>query len=107
MQFLWRPRPASLLDAGTEAEILKNLKDLSKKYMEEDEAAEQGQNKELLEKRRQLMDEFKARQVSSRIHTLAYFAQVGSATGCIYGYVVGSLHAGILSGAKGAFCIGS
>lgn len=42
---------------------MKNLKDLSKKYLEEDEAAEQGQNKELLEKRRQLMDEFKARQV--------------------------------------------
>lgn len=42
---------------------MKNLKDLSKRYIEEDEAVTQSQDKETLERRRQLMDEFKARQV--------------------------------------------
>ena len=37
-QFLWRPRPASLLSKEKEKEIKKNLAEYSKRYQKEDDA---------------------------------------------------------------------
>ncbi|CAM6084442.1 unnamed protein product [Calypogeia fissa] len=59
-QFLWRPRPPTLLGAEEEAEIAKNLRKYSKKYEVEDQEMSNYQGAQDLENRRKLMDEWKS-----------------------------------------------
>ncbi|BBN19832.1 translation initiation factor 3 subunit B [Marchantia polymorpha subsp. ruderalis] len=59
-QFLWRPRPPSLLSAEEEAEIAKNLRKYSKKYEVEDAEQSNINTAQDLEHRRKLMDDWKS-----------------------------------------------
>jgi len=60
LQYLWRPRPPSLLGEKKEAEIAKNLKSYAKRYEDEDERLREKQDTNLASHRKRLMDEFKA-----------------------------------------------
>lgn len=57
-QLSWRPRLPSLLPPEKEAEIVKNLKQYTKRYDEEDEALVRTADEDVLAERRQLMDEW-------------------------------------------------
>ncbi|KAF9662035.1 hypothetical protein SADUNF_Sadunf18G0011200 [Salix dunnii] len=57
-QFLWRPRPPSLLSPEKEEEIAKNLKKYSKKYEAEDQDVSLQLSEQDREKRRMLKDEW-------------------------------------------------
>jgi len=54
----WRPKPPSVLSADQIKEIRKNLKTYSEKYSAADKMRDTKASKELLEKRRKLMDDF-------------------------------------------------
>ncbi|KAK1262156.1 Eukaryotic translation initiation factor 3 subunit B [Acorus gramineus] len=58
IQFLWRPRPPSLLTVEKEEEIAKNLKKYSKKYEAEDQDASLLLSEQDREKRKQLLEEW-------------------------------------------------
>lgn len=60
LQFLWRPRPPTLLSPEDEAEISRNLRKYSKKYEVEDAEALTATSAQDLENRRKLMDEWKS-----------------------------------------------
>lgn len=57
-KFSWRPRPASLLTADQIKEIRKNIKTYGEKYSSADAKRLKAVSKELLEKRRKMMDDF-------------------------------------------------
>lgn len=57
-QFMWRPRMPSLLPPEKDAEIVKNLKQYSKKYEEEDEALVMQADADVLQERKRMTDEF-------------------------------------------------
>ncbi|KAI5586795.1 hypothetical protein POPTR_006G267500v4 [Populus trichocarpa] len=57
-QFLWRPRPLSLLSPEKEEEIAKNLKKYSKKYEAEDQDVSLQLSEQDREKRRMMKDEW-------------------------------------------------
>lgn len=57
-QFLWRPRPPSLLSAEKEEEIAKNLKKYSKKYEAEDQDVSMQLNEQDRKKRKMLQDQW-------------------------------------------------
>ncbi|XP_078439767.1 eukaryotic translation initiation factor 3 subunit B-like [Wolffia australiana] len=57
-QFLWRPRPPSLLSLEKEEEIAKNLKKYSKKYEAEDQDVSQLLSEQDREKRKMVKDEW-------------------------------------------------
>jgi len=59
-QFLWRPRPPTLLTPDDEAEISKNLKKYSKKYEADDLARSLEGTERDTENRRKLVDEWKS-----------------------------------------------
>ena len=59
VQFLWRPRPPSLLSAEKEQEVAKNLRKYSKKYEVEDEEAGQATSAAEVERRRELMEQWR------------------------------------------------
>jgi translation initiation factor 3 subunit B len=59
-QFSWRPRLPSLLPPEKDAEIVKNLKQYSKRYDEEDEALVMQADQDVIQERQRLMDEFNA-----------------------------------------------
>lgn len=59
-QFLWRPRPPTLLGAEDEVEISKNLRKYSRKYEVEDQEMSNYQGAQDLENRRKLVDEWKS-----------------------------------------------
>eukprot|EP00850_Spirogloea_muscicola_P016935 SM000141S00879 [mRNA] locus=s141:121775:136794:- [translate_table: standard] len=65
-QFLWRPRPPSLIGPEKEAEIMKNLRKYSKRYEVEDEEAGQASSAAEIERRRALLDEWRNWQASWR-----------------------------------------
>lgn len=58
-QFLWRPRPPTLLTAEDEMEIAKNLRKYSKKYEVEDAEAYNAMSTQDIEHHRKLIDEWK------------------------------------------------
>ncbi|KAG9017120.1 Translation initiation factor 3 subunit b [Tulasnella sp. 427] len=59
-QFIWRPRPKTLLTKEQQKAILKKLKEYSKTFDMEDAAEESSANRELVAHRRRLVDEWKA-----------------------------------------------
>lgn len=60
IQFLWRPRPPTLLTPEDEAEIIKNLRKYSKKYEADDLARSLEGTERDTENRRKLVDEWKS-----------------------------------------------
>jgi len=65
-QFLWRPRPASLLTKEDQKRVRKTLREFSRTFDEEDAAAESQGSAEVLQLRRRLIDEWNAWQASAR-----------------------------------------
>lgn len=59
-QFVWRPRPATLLSKEEQAEIRKNLRNYSKMFDEQDLAKKNTANKAVVEARKRLLDEWLA-----------------------------------------------
>ena len=59
-QFLWRPRPRTLLTKEQQKQIRKNLKDYSRTFDEEDAAEESNVSAELIAQRKRLVDEWNA-----------------------------------------------
>lgn len=80
-QFLWRPRPPSLLSAEEEASILKNLKQHAKKFEEEDAALLAEADTAIVAERRAVLDAWAAWVASSR----PYAAEVAAARAAVLG----------------------
>ena len=59
-QFLWRPRPRTLLSKEKQRQIRRNLKEYSRQFEEEDAAEESNVSAELIAHRRRLIDEWNA-----------------------------------------------
>ncbi|UYV80643.1 EIF3B [Cordylochernes scorpioides] len=57
-QFLWRPRPKSLLSEEKNNEIKKNLKNYSKQFVLRDRLAKSKMDREMFEKKSKLLEEF-------------------------------------------------
>jgi translation initiation factor 3 subunit B len=59
-QFVWRPRPATLLSKDDQKRVRKNLREFSKLFDEEDAAEETNVSATLLSHRKRLIDEWNA-----------------------------------------------
>ncbi|KAH8120396.1 translation initiation factor eIF-3b [Phellopilus nigrolimitatus] len=59
-QFLWRPRPKTLVSKDKQRQIRKNLKEYSRAFDEEDAAEESNVSAELIAQRKRLVDEWNA-----------------------------------------------
>ena len=59
-QFVWRPRPPTLLSKEEQKKIRKNLREYSKQFEEEDEIEASAANREVVEARQRMLDEWKA-----------------------------------------------
>ena len=65
-QFLWRPRPRTLLTKEQQRQIRKNLKEYSRVFDEEDAAEESNVSAELIAQRKRLVDEWNAWRIRSK-----------------------------------------
>ena len=65
-QFLWRPRPRTLLTKEQQHQIRKNLKEFSRQFDEEDAAEESNVSAELIALRKRLVDEWNAWRIKSK-----------------------------------------
>lgn len=59
-QFIWRPRPRTLLTREQQRKIRKNLREYSRAFDEEDAAEESNVSAELIALRKRLVDEWNA-----------------------------------------------
>lgn len=59
-QWIWRPRPPTLLSKEEQAEIRKNLRNYSKLFDEQDLAKKNTANRQVVEHRRRLLQEWLA-----------------------------------------------
>jgi len=59
-QLIWRPRPPTLLSKEEQAEIRKNLRNYSKLFEEQDLAKKNTANRQVVEQRRKLLQEWLA-----------------------------------------------
>jgi translation initiation factor 3 subunit B len=59
-QWLWRPRPPTLLSKEEQAEIRKNLRNYSKVFDEQDLAKKNTANRQVVEARRRMLQEWLA-----------------------------------------------
>ncbi|KAG1885793.1 translation initiation factor eIF-3b [Suillus subluteus] len=59
-QFIWRPRPRSLLTKDQQRQVRKNLREYSRAFDEEDAAEESNVSAELIAHRKRLLDEWNA-----------------------------------------------
>ncbi|KAK9467641.1 hypothetical protein V1512DRAFT_261633 [Lipomyces arxii] len=59
-QFLWRPRPPTLLTKEQQREVRKNLREYSKIFEQEDLAEESQASKEIIQQRLRLLEEWRA-----------------------------------------------
>jgi translation initiation factor 3 subunit B len=59
-QFLWRPRPATLLSKEEQKQVRKNLREYSKEFDEEDRYAVDIANTAVVEKRKRVLNEWLA-----------------------------------------------
>jgi translation initiation factor 3 subunit B len=81
-QLTWRPRPPTLLSEEEQKKIVKNLKQYSKRYDEEDEALLASADAELLAERSRLAAEWRDWLNSKKEYIER---QVGGKQGCILG----------------------
>ncbi|KAH8096621.1 translation initiation factor eIF-3b [Cristinia sonorae] len=65
-QFLWRPRPRTLLTKEQQRQIRKSLKEYSRQFEEEDAAEESNVSAELIAQRKRLVDEWNAWRIRCR-----------------------------------------
>ena len=65
-QFLWRPRPPTLLTKEKQRQIRKNLKEYSRQFDEEDAAEESNVSAELIAHRKRLVDEWNAWRIRAK-----------------------------------------
>ncbi|EJD52175.1 translation initiation factor eIF-3b [Auricularia subglabra TFB-10046 SS5] len=65
-QFLWRPRPRTLLTAEQQKQVRKKLREYSRLFEEEDATEESNVSAELLAQRKRLIDEWNAWRVRVR-----------------------------------------
>ena len=65
-QFLWRPRPPSLLSKEEQKKIRRTLKEYSRAFDEEDAAEESNISAELIAHRKRLVDEWNAWRVRAK-----------------------------------------
>ena len=59
-QFIWRPRPPTLLTKDKQKQVRRNLKEFSRVFDEEDAAEESNVSAELVALRKRLVDEWNA-----------------------------------------------
>lgn len=59
-QFLWRPRPRTLLSTAQQKAIVKNLRKYGREFDEQDQLEEMNVSSELQQQRRRLVDEWNA-----------------------------------------------
>jgi translation initiation factor 3 subunit B len=59
-QFIWRPRPPTLLGKDKQKQVRKNLREYSRAFDEEDAAEESSVSAELIALRKRLVDEWNA-----------------------------------------------
>ena len=59
-QFLWRPRPATMLSRDEQKQIRRNLREYSKDFEEEDRIADDKEKGAVVEERRRLLSEWLA-----------------------------------------------
>lgn len=59
-QFLWRPRPPTLLSREEQKSIRKNLRDYSKDFEEQDRIEEDKEKGAIVEERRRMLSEWRA-----------------------------------------------
>lgn len=59
-QFLWRPRPPTMLPLAQQKAIRKNLREYSRQFDEEDLFESEAANKEVVEARMRQLDEWRA-----------------------------------------------
>lgn len=59
-QFLWRPRPPTMLPLSQQKAIRKNLREYSRQFDEEDLFESEAANKEVVEARMRQLDEWRA-----------------------------------------------
>lgn len=59
-QFVWRPRPATLLSKEEQKQVRKNLREYSKEFEEEDKYAVDIANTAVVETRKRVLNEFTA-----------------------------------------------
>jgi translation initiation factor 3 subunit B len=65
-QFIWRPRPPTLLTKDQQKKIRRNLREYSRTFDEEDAAEESNVSAELVALRKRLVDEWNAWRKSSK-----------------------------------------
>jgi translation initiation factor 3 subunit B len=80
-QFLWRPRPRSLLSRQQQKDVKKNLKEYSRAFDEIDAAEESHADKELVAQRRRLLDEWNAWRKKVRPEAVERMAILGKKLG--------------------------
>ncbi len=59
-QWLWRPRPPTLLSKEEQKKIRKNLREYSKVFEEQDQIKRDAGNRQVVEARRRLLEEWRA-----------------------------------------------
>ncbi|KAJ7225418.1 eukaryotic translation initiation factor eIF2A-domain-containing protein [Mycena pura] len=65
-QFIWRPRPRTLLTKEQQRQVRKNLKEYSRTFDEEDAAEESNVSAELIALRKRLVDEWNAWRIRTK-----------------------------------------
>lgn len=66
-QFLWRPRPRTLLTKDQQRQVRKNLREYSRAFDEEDAADVHKESAELIAQRKRLVDEWNAWRVRCKV----------------------------------------
>ncbi|ODV71208.1 uncharacterized protein CYBJADRAFT_175343 [Cyberlindnera jadinii NRRL Y-1542] len=70
--FIWRPRPASLLTGGDKKKVRKNLREYSAQFDETDLMEDSSSARELILKRRRLLEEWTAFRANVAAHKEQY-----------------------------------
>jgi translation initiation factor 3 subunit B len=77
-QFIWRPRPRTLLTKDQQRQVRKNLKEYSRTFDEDDAAEESNVSAELVALRKRLVDEWNAWRTRSKAE---FFGEGGQRNG--------------------------
>ncbi|KAF7339379.1 Eukaryotic translation initiation factor 3 subunit B [Mycena sanguinolenta] len=77
-QFIWRPRPRTLLTKEQQRQVRKNLKEYSRTFDEDDAAEESNVSAELIALRKRLVDEWNAWRIRSKAE---FFGEGGQRNG--------------------------